>query len=102
MADRSLINLWLLEAADAHPDDTDKQIAWLRIERKKYAPAVKTGDWEISSTSQEGASAQQKRGVSDRQNHDAIVRALQRLGADLGGVSERPGIILPVFEGITN
>ena len=102
MADRTLINFWLLEASDAHPGDTDKQIEWLRAERRKYSPAIKSGDWEVNATAQEGSSAQQKRGVSDRENHDAIVGALRMLGADIGPAGERPGILIPTFEGITN
>lgn len=102
MADRSLINFWLLEASDAAGEDAAAQSEWLRTERRKYSPAIKSGDWEVNATTQEGSSAQQKRGVSDRDNHDAIVGALRMLGADIGPAGERPGILIPTFEGITN
>ncbi len=105
MADRSLINFWLLEARDAVDptgESPDKQIAWLQTERRKYSAAIKSGDWEVNATAQEGSSAQQRRGVSDRENHDAIVGALRLLGADIGPAGERPGMLIPVFEGITN
>lgn len=101
MADRSLINFWLLEAADAAGDEA-AQIAWLKIERRKYAAAVKEGDWEVTGTGQEGGSAQMKRGVPDRENHEAIVGALRLLGADIGPAGERPGVLIPAFEGILN
>lgn len=105
MADRSLINFWLLEARDAvDPTGVDAaaQIAWLQAERRTYSAAIKSGDWEVNATSKEGSSAQQKRGVSDRDNHDAIVGALRMLGADIGPAGERPGMLIPTFEGITN
>lgn len=85
MADRSLIDLWLLDAADAAPDDTDGQIAWLREQRTTYAAAVRAGDHEIVSSSGDGGASASKRHVSDQAHHDAIVGALRNLGAtDLG------------------
>ena len=102
MADRSLINLWLLDAADAVGSDADAQIAWLKEQRKPYAGSVKGGDWATEQTSGDGSSAASKRGVSDKANHDAIVSALRSLGADLGEVATRPGFLIPTFEGVTN
>lgn len=102
MADRSLINLWLLDADAAVGGLAADQIAWLKKQRLPYSAAVKSGDWEVNSTTREGTSASSKRGVSDKDNHDAIVAALTQLGADLGVVEGRPGILIPTFEGITN
>lgn len=98
MADRSLINLWLLDAADQAPDEVEAQVAWLREQRKLYSAAVRAGDHEILSSSGDGGSSSSKRGVSDQANHDAIVGALRHLGAtDLGST----GTLLQVqFGGI--
>lgn len=85
MADRSLINLWLLDAADQAGNEEAAQIAWLREQRQTYSTAVRAGDHEILSSQGDGGSSSSKRGVSDKENHDAIVGALRYLGAtDLG------------------
>lgn len=85
MADRSLINLWLLDAADQRGEVEADQIAWLREQRQIYSEAVRAGDHEILSSQGDGGSSSSKRGVSDKDNHDAIVGALRYLGAtDLG------------------
>ena len=88
MADRSLINLWLLEAADEAGDVVEAQIEWLRGKRREYSKSVLAGDHEVTMSTGEGGSTSSKRGVSDRDNHDAIVGALRDLGAtDIGGGS---------------
>lgn len=85
MADRSLINLWLLDAADQAGTDTAAQIAWLKVERRKYSEAVRAGDHEITSSTSDGGSSTSARRVTDQANHDAIVGALRYLGdTDLG------------------
>lgn len=100
MAETSHINRWLLDAEDAVGSDVAKQIEWLREQRKNYSQAVRDGDWEHSQITNEGGSTAMKRGVSDQQNHDAIVGALARLGAtDLG---QPGGIIIPTFGCIQN
>lgn len=86
MADRADINRWLLDAEDAAPGDTEAQITWLKVKRAEYSGRIQAGDWEVTATAHEGGSHAARRGVSDRENHDAIVGALARLGAtDLGG-----------------
>lgn len=86
MADRSLINFWLAEAADQCGDDESAQIEWLRAKRRDYAPAVMAGDHEITSSAGDGGSSSSRRGISDRDHHDAILGALRSLGAtDIGG-----------------
>lgn len=102
MADRSLINLWLLNASDAVGTTAAAQITWLREQRKTYATSVTSGDWATEQTSGDGSSASSKRGVTDKDNHDAIVSALRSLGADLGEVGSRPGVLIPTFGEILN
>lgn len=88
MAQNSHRNRWLLNAADACPndnEDNEAQIAWLRSKRSEYAALVDAGDWETQSTTGEAGSSSSRRGVSDQENHDAIVDALRCLGAtDIG------------------
>ena len=85
MADRSLINLWLLDAADEAGEDQAAQIIWLKEKRREYSALVRAGDHEILSSMGDGGSSSSKRGVSDQANHDAIVGALRYLGdTDLG------------------
>lgn len=96
MADTSLINLWLLEAEAEAGSVAADQITWLKEQRRTYAQSVKDGDWEVRSTSDQGGSGSAARGVSDRANHDAIVAALEKLGAiDVGA---RPGILHAQFQ----
>ena len=101
MADTSHRTRWLLNAEDAcGVDQTAAQITWLRAKRAEYAALVDSGDWETQSASGEAGSSSSKRGVSDRDQHDAIVAALRHLGAtDIG---RRPGIIIPQFGGALN
>lgn len=80
MAQNSNKNRWLLNAQDAVGDETDKQIEWLRAKRKEYASLVDAGDWETNSTTGEAGSSSSQRGVSDQENHDAIVDAIRSLG----------------------
>lgn len=100
MADRSLINLWLLDAAEDSRSTVNAQVTWLKARRKEYSEKVRGGDWEASSLSEDGASGSLKRGVSDQANHDAIVEALRILGETV--VGEKPGIIIPTFGGTLN
>lgn len=79
---------------------TAAQIAWLKAKRAEYAVLVDAGDWETQNASGEAGSSSSKRGVSDQVNHDAIVSALRHLGAT--EIGQRPGIIIPTFQGITN
>lgn len=91
MADKSLVNLWLLEAKAEAGAVVADQIAYLEDERRVYAQSVKEGDWEVTSTSDQGGSGSSARKVSDKANHDAIVAALEKLGSiDVGA---RPGIL---------
>lgn len=92
-ATRSDIERWILNAEDEEEDVAD-QIAWLRLKRKDYAPKVDAGDYEITSDSLEGANTQGRRGISDRDNHDAIVGAIDILKARLGTGGQRRGAVL--------
>jgi hypothetical protein len=95
---RSDIHRWLLDAADNAGADEEDQIDWLREQRKEYSERIKAGDWEITQESGEGGSSAQRRHVSDRDNHDAILGALRALGAtDVGGGG---GILQVQFGGI--
>ena len=86
MADRADRNRWLLNAQDEKGADTAAQILWLREQRKAYAKMVNDGDWEAQEIAADGGSSKSRRGVSDKNNHDAIVDALRHLGdTDLGG-----------------
>ena len=86
MAQNSNKNRWLLNAEDAAPDDIPGQIEWLRGKRREYAALVDAGDWETNSTSGEAGSSSSRRGVSDQENHDAIVDAIRALGGtEVGG-----------------
>lgn len=80
MAQNSNKNRWLLNAADAVGDDVAAQIEWLKEKRREYAALVDAGDWETNSTTGEAGSSNSRRGVSDQENHDAIVDALRSLG----------------------
>lgn len=85
MAHTADINRWLLDAEDEHPGDVEDQIAWLKTKRAEYSAEIQSGDWEVQSTTAEGGSASSRRGISARENHDAIVGALRKLGAtDIG------------------
>lgn len=86
MADLSHRNRWLLNAEDAcGVDQTAAQIAWLREKRREYAALVDAGDWETQNASSEAGSSSSRRGVSDKDNHDAIVAAIRHLGGtDIG------------------
>jgi hypothetical protein len=97
MADRSLIDLWLLDAAEEDRDE-EAQIEWLKEQRRAYSERVRAGDHEVTSSSGEGGATSSRRGVSDKANHDAIVGALRELGStDLGAT----GALLQVqFGGI--
>ena len=100
MADTKLRDVWLLDAEDAVGTDADKQIEWLKGKRREYSPAIVAGDWETQSASGEAGSSSSKRGISDLDQHDAILAAIRYLGGtDIGG---RPGILIPTFGGITN
>jgi len=95
MADRSLINQWQLDAEDQVGSNVAAQIEWLKLKRREYSEAMRGGDWETQQTSNDGASSSMRRGISDREHHDAIVEVLRKLGAT--EVGERPGIVIPVF-----
>jgi hypothetical protein len=85
MAQTADIDRWLLDAEDAEPGDVEAQITWLRTKRAEYSAEIQAGDWEVQSTTAEGGSASSRRGVSAKENHDAIVGALRKLGAtDIG------------------
>lgn len=85
MADQSHRARWLLNAEDAVGSSTSAQIVWLRAKRAEYAALVDSGDWETNNVTGEGGSSTSRRGVSDQDNHDAIVAALRYLGnTDLG------------------
>lgn len=100
MADKSDINRWLLDAEDANPGDVEAQITWLREKRALYSAQIQDGDWEINSTANEGSSMTSRRGVSAKDNHDAIVAALRQLGAtDIGG---NGSLLQAQFGGILN
>lgn len=86
MADSRLRNKWLLDAEDAVGDDADAQIVWLKEKRREYTAAIDAGDWETQTASGEAGSSSSRRGVSDLENHDAVLAALRFLGAtELGG-----------------
>lgn len=88
MADSRLRNKWLLDAADAVGADEDAQIAWLREKRRDYTTAIDAGDWSTTDVSSEAGMSKSTRGISDLDNHDAIVAAIRYLGGtDLGGGS---------------
>lgn len=91
---RSDIERWILNAEDEVEDDIPGQIAWLREKRKDYAVKVDGGDYEITSDSLEGANTQGRRGISDRDNHDAIVGAIDVLKGRLGTGGKRRGTVL--------
>jgi threonine synthase len=95
MADRDLVDVWLMDAADAAPGSVAEQIDWLKAERRKYSQAVREGDWEVTATAHEGGSHGAKRGTSDRANHAAIVAAIKRLEEQEGISSDtRSGAVL--------
>lgn len=81
MADENLITKWLLDAEDEAGAVVADQIAWLREERKRYSQLMTDGDWAVTGTSDEGGSGTATRGISAKDNHDAIVGALRKLGA---------------------
>ncbi len=88
MADNRLKNLWLLDAEDAVGTDATAQITWLKAKRREYSPAIAAGDWETQSASGEAGSSSSKRGISDLDQHDAILAAIRYLGgSDIGGGS---------------
>ena len=81
-------------------DKTTEQIEWLLAKFVEYSPNRQAGDWATESASGEGGSSNSKRAISDKANQTAILAALRKLGhTDIG---QRPGIIIPTFEGITN
>jgi hypothetical protein len=96
MASQSDRDRWLLDAADACGEgQTDEQVEWLRQRRAEYSEAAREGDWEHTQMSSDGGAATSRRGISDRDNHDAIVAALRYLGATEIGSSG--ALLRPVF-----
>jgi hypothetical protein len=93
-ATSSDIKRWRLDAEDAEGDDLEDQIAWLKTQRTLYSDKVKAGDWEITADSSEGSSTQGRRGVSDRDNHDAIVGAIDQIKGELGTGGKSRGALL--------
>jgi hypothetical protein len=91
---RSDIKRWLLNAEDAAGTDKTAQIAWLKTQRLPFAQEAGQLDWEVTSTSSEGASSQMKRGTTNRAEHDAIVGAIERLQAELGTGGSSRGSML--------
>lgn len=92
-ATSSDIKRWRLDAED-QSDDLEEQIEWLKQQRIIYSDKVKAGDWEITADSTEGSSTQGKRGVSDRDNHDAIVGAIDQIKRELGTGGKSRGSLL--------
>lgn len=93
------IKRWLLNAEDAVGATTAspkyaEQIAWLREKRKAYADKAAALDIEITNDSYEGASTQARRGTTNRDEHDAIVGAIERLQTALGTGGESRGTML--------
>lgn len=97
---RSLIDLWVMDAEAEAPDDTAAQIEWLQGQRAVYSEKVKAGDWAATNTSDPGGSASYERGVSDMDQHEAIVGALRRLGATEAGAEG--ALLHGKFGGILN
>lgn len=96
MAANSHRDRWLLNAEDAcGAGETDAQIAWLRAKRKDYAALVNDGDWEVRRLSADGGSSDSARGVSDADNHDAIVAAIRYLGGTEVGATG--ALVVPLF-----
>lgn len=98
MADNRLKNKWLLDAEDAVGTDATAQVTWLKAKRREYTSAIDAGDWETQSASGEAGSSSSRRGISDLDQHDAILAAIRHLGgSDIGGggllqVQFTPGI----------
>lgn len=88
------IQRWKLNAEDAVGTDLTAQIAWLREKRKTYAEKAGELDWEITSDTVDGATTQGRRGTSNRNEHDAIVAAIDSLKEALGTGGTRRGAIL--------
>lgn len=83
MADTELRNKWLMDAADAVGVDPAAQITWLRDQRKAYSASVGAGDFVVTAQTRAGRSTAASRGVTDSQQHAAIMAALRYLGADI-------------------
>lgn len=97
MANRnSDIKRWILNAEDAAGDDLADQITWLRAQRTAYAAAAGALDWEITADTMEGASTQGRRGTTNRDEHDAIVGAIDQLKAKLGTGGRNRGALLGI------
>lgn len=88
------IQRWKLNAEDAVGTDIATQITWLREKRKAYADKAGDLDWEITSDTADGATTQGRRGTSNRNEHDAIVGAIESLQAALGTGGKRRGTLL--------
>ncbi len=91
---RSDIKRWRLDAEDAVGSDLGAQLRWLRQRRGEYSAKVAAGDVEVTSDSFEGASTQAKRHASDRENHDAILAAIEQVEAELGTGGKSRGTLL--------
>lgn len=81
---RSDIQRWRRDAADAAPSGLSAQLAWLKTKRAEYSAKVQAGDWVVTAESTDGSSTQGARGVSDRDNHDAILAAIEQIEQSLG------------------
>lgn len=102
MADiRTLKKSYLRDAALGRPVVAD-QVAWLETQRVACQAEVAAGDWEVTSQSMEMRSTSAARRITAGDRLQAIIRAMEDL-EELNGIAQRPnrpGIILPQFEGI--
>lgn len=100
MAQRLLVKNYLREAAvnaDA-PGGTDEQIAWLETQRVALSAEVNTGDWSVTSTSQEGQSHTSNRGITAADRLAAVIAALEQLEENDAGAGGR--LLIPRLDNL--
>jgi hypothetical protein len=103
MADRTLVQNYILDAQAAAPNDIPKQIAWLNsTHRVPLSAAVNGGDIEVTGRSLEGTSSQTRQRIDARTRLAAVIQAIQELTAASAGVAPkgRQGVLTPRFRGI--
>lgn len=81
---RSDIQRWRRNAKAAVGTDASDQLDWLETKRQIYADQVAALDQFVTADSVEGASTQGGRSRTNKDEHDAILAAIEQIESEQG------------------
>jgi hypothetical protein len=102
MADRTLVQNYILDAQAAAPSSVTGQIAWLHAQRTPLSAAVSGGDIEVTGRTFDGISSQTRQRIDSKARLAAVIEAIDQLTAQLNGTIHRSrrSILTPRFGGV--